>query len=1039
MAEQTFKSPGFFEKEVDLTQRSAQISGTPAGVIGTAQKGPAFVPVTVGSITDFNAKFGELDADSYGPYAVNEFLTHRTALTYVRVLGAGANTTSAHIGVTETQGTVEKAGFRIKGVFANTTSPNPAQSENKYLAGTVQFIAAKHEIHEAGLEAEAYPIFSDNDSLTTAASTANLVRAMIFLGSGSRMEILDHNQTYSDIVTAAGAAKLNSVKIKSYDGSKEQGIFKLVLSSSDGTSFNTQETYAGIKIYTASLDTESDHYIGKILNKDPNNFQSERHLLYGEFPVEPNIARVKYAASNDTVALLSGSHLNSHADNFGRFDTRYSNAKTTAFISQPYGDKEYDLFHFETIDDGHNANRLVKVSIADLKRSTDPLDKYGTFTVQIRDYYDDDISPRILEQFANCTLNPQDENYVAKKIGDYKVYYNFDALSDDERRLLVSGKFPNKSQYVRIVMNAGFDTFGNIPESALPFGFRGLPSLITNGELTDTGTTHRITGSVASADKGILGSIVPPVPFTIKATRGKTKEGGNFFGDAGASEVSDPRIYWGVKNTMLPLSSSVSKAVLMTNGGGKFNELINSYTKLLGIQKLGVLTKGKNADTFNNNKFTLARVAFANHGTSTDDPVISTEFSGSANDHILNAVYIRNAKPDANTYNVSDGSLTSRATLASLISFNSGVNPSKYFNRFSSYLKFTNIFYGGFDGLNILDKDASKMNDRASSGDAGGKAVKGEASHVNLNSVSAPGVGLNNNIVASYRAATRIMTDELASRINILAIPGIRDSFITDHAADRCKEYGKAIYLMDLENYDDAENRLYDHATTAPSVRITSEKFTGRGVYNNFSATYFPNVTITDDINGQLVKVPASIAALGAIAYNDSVAYPWFAPAGFNRGALDFVNNTATRLTTGDRDTLYESRINPIANFPQGGFVIFGQKTLQFSRSALDRVNVRRMLLEVKRLVSDVANKIVFEQNNPATRNRFIKQVTPLLSAIQTQQGIDSFRVVMDASNNTPEDAEQNRLNGRIVLVPTRAVEFIAIDFIITNSGVSFV
>jgi hypothetical protein len=1028
MPEQTFKSPGFFEKEVDLTQRSAQISGTPAGVIGTAQKGPAFVPVTVGSIADFNAKFGELDADSYGPYAVNEFLKHRTALTYVRVLGAGANSTSGHISTTETQGTVENAGFRIKRVLASTTSPNPGDG---YHAGGVQFLVGKHTIHEAGMEGEAYPIFSDNDSFTTTSSEVNVVRGMLFLASGTKMEILDHDQSYLNIQSLGGAS--TGVKIKSYDGSKEQGTFKLVLSSSDGLSFNTQENIAGIKIFTASLDVNSDHYIGKILNKDPDNFQSERHLLYGEFPIEPGIARVKYHAANDTVALLSGS-TTTHADNFGRFDTRYSNARTTSFISQPYGDKEYDLFHFETIDDGHGANRQVKVSIADLKRSTDPLNKYGTFTVQIRDYSDDDISSRILEQFANCTLNPQDENYIAKKIGDYKVYYNFDALSDDERRLMISGKFPNRSQYVRIVMNTDFNTFGNIPESALPFGFRGLPSLITNDQLTDTGTSHRLTGSVAIGDAGLLAAIVPPVPFTIKATRGKTKQGGSFFGDAGSSEVADPRIYWGVKNTMLPLSSSVSQAALMTNGGGRFNEIINSYTKLLGIQKLNILTKNENADTFNNNKFTLARVAFYNEGTVSDSSI-----SGSADDHILNAVYVRNGKPDANTYNLSDGVLTDRITFGSLASFNTGVNPSKYFNRFTNYLKFTNVFHGGFDGLNILDKDARKMNDRASSGDAGGKAVADASSHVNLNSVSAPGVGLHNNIVASYRAATSIITDELSSRINILAIPGIRDSFVTDHAADRTKAYGKAIYLMDLENYDDDENRLYDDATTAPSVRITSEKFDGRGVDNNFAATYFPNVTLTDSTNGRLVKVPASIAALGAIAYNDSVSYPWFAPAGFNRGALDFVNNTATRLTTGDRDTLYEARINPISNFPQGGFVIFGQKTLQFSKSSLDRVNVRRMLLEVKRLVSDVANKIVFEQNNAATRNRFIKQVTPLISVIQTQQGINSFRVVMDASNNTAEDAEQNRLNGRIVLVPTRAIEFIAIDFIVTNSGVSFV
>ena len=150
------------------------------------------------------------------------------------------------------------------------------------------------------------------------------------------------------------------------------------------------------------------------------------------------------------------------------------------------------------------------------------------------------------------------------------------------------------------------------------------------------------------------------------------------------------------------------------------------------------------------------------------------------------------------------------------------------------------------------------------------------------------------------------------------------------------------------------------------------------------------------------------------------------------------VVNSKVRLNANDRNILYEAKINPIANFPNGGFVIFGQKTLQQDRSALDRVNVRRMLLEVKRIVSNIANGIIFEQNTPSTRARFVAEVTPQLATIQIQQGIDQFKVVMDNTNNTNLDIEQNRLNGRIVLVPTRAVEFIAIDFIITNSGVSF-
>jgi phage tail sheath protein FI len=143
-------------------------------------------------------------------------------------------------------------------------------------------------------------------------------------------------------------------------------------------------------------------------------------------------------------------------------------------------------------------------------------------------------------------------------------------------------------------------------------------------------------------------------------------------------------------------------------------------------------------------------------------------------------------------------------------------------------------------------------------------------------------------------------------------------------------------------------------------------------------------------------------------------------------------------LNTGDRDVLYDARINPIANFPNNGFVIFGQKNLQLARSALDRVNIRRLLIEIKRIVSNIARNLTFEQNTPDTRARFVNQVVPQLGLIQAQAGIERFDVVMDNRNNSQEDVEQNRLNGRIVVVPTRVVEFIAVDFVITNAGVIF-
>ena len=459
---------------------------------------------------------------------------------------------------------------------------------------------------------------------------------------------------------------------------------------------------------------------------------------------------------------------------------------------------------------------------------------------------------------------------------------------------------------------------------------------------------------------------------------------------------------------------------------------VAAYTKFQGIERLDTLVTGSGADLFNNNKFTLARVALQNQLTSGH----ISDITGTAKDHMLEAAYLRNGVPDAADYTIHDTVRAGRITLATLIHSSSTV-----FNRFQDFCKFSTVFYGGYDGLNILDRDNRLMLDRATSQDTGGKAgdsFDGGLGIKGTDDGTHSGKGKKNNIVKSFRSAVDIMTDPMSSRINILAIPGMRDSFITDYTMDKVKDYSMAIYLMDMLNYDKNALRLFDDSTEKVDVRESAEQFESRALDNNYTATYFPDVYLSDPVNRQNVKVPPSVVALGALAFNDKVAYPWFAPAGFNRGALEAVANVDVRLNAGDRDALYDARINPIAVFPSGGFVIFGQKTLQMAKSALDRVNVRRLLLEVKRLVTAVANKLLFEQNNGATRARFVNQVTPLLALVQAQAGVEQFRVVCDDTNNTAEDVESNKMNGRIVVVPTRAVEFIAIDFIVTNSGVSF-
>ena len=929
--------------------------------------------------------------------------------------------------------------------------------------GSVIFIAALHN-EDADNEPSGYPIFTDNDSFDTS-TYLRIVRGMIFTATGSRVEVMNHSASWSKNHSATTS---DLATISSYSGAEDEGTFKLVLSSALGSDFGSAEGNSGLRIYTASLNPTSKHYIGKILNTNPDRFHEEQHLLYADFPVESEIAKVAYHASSATVGIVSGSTGTSAGsgdtslsfrDMYGSFNTRYTAARTTSFISQPFGTREYDLFHFEMIDDGDVGNNKVKVSISNIRRSTNPKYSFGTFTILVRDFSDTDTNMKVLERYPLCNLDPDSEDYVANKLGDMKVYFNFDAETETERRLNVTGKRPNKSAYVRIQMNSLVED-REIPDTSLPFGFRGLPVLKTTDSLTDSTATlieskgqtggrlarqaSRNGVSTELGSKPLTHAILPPVPLRFKATRGAVQQGASpkFTGYPGAKELADNRFFWGIKFERVPLTGSVSKALLSSNGSGASNNLIKSYSKFLGIEKLDALVTGSGADAFCNNKFTLARVALSNR-TSAETGVLDTEINnmvtGAASDHMKEAAYIRNGKPASPQYTVADGQITRRLTFGSLVAAKSATK----FNRFADYLKFTNMFYGGFDGLNIVDRDQRLMNDKATSietqsGTAGGKAGGGTISYLNLHVDSHPGTGKFNNAISSYRTAARIITDPLATRVNVIAIPGIRDAYVTDYVSDLTRDYSKAIYIMDMPSYDDDTVRVYSDTTKNPNVRRTVEQFSARNLDNNYVASYFPDVILDDPINRSAVNVPSSIAAIGALAYNDSVAYPWFAPAGFNRGSLEGILNTKVRLTAEDRNILYDERINPIANFPRGGFVIFGQKTLQQARSALDRVNVRRMLLEVKRIVSDVANKLIFEQNTPSTRARFVSQVTPQLAMIQAQQGIDQFKVVMDSSNNTSEDIEQNRLNGKVILVPTRAVEFIAIDFIITNSGVSF-
>ena len=210
------------------------------------------------------------------------------------------------------------------------------------------------------------------------------------------------------------------------------------------------------------------------------------------------------------------------------------------------------------------------------------------------------------------------------------------------------------------------------------------------------------------------------------------------------------------------------------------------------------------------------------------------------------------------------------------------------------------------------------------------------------------------------------------------------------------------------------------------------------GIDSSYAATYWPWVqTLCPDLGNQC-WVPASTLIPAVYAFTDASSAAWFAPAGLNRGGLSTVIRAERKLTNGNRDTLYTGNVNPIATFPNTGVVVFGQKTLQKKASALDRVNVRRLLIALKGFISQIADNLVFEQNTIATRNNFLSQVNPYLASVQQRQGLFAYQVVMDESNNTPDTIDRNQLVGQIYLQPTKTAEFIYLDFNVLPTGATF-
>jgi hypothetical protein len=1000
MGELIFKSPGVSTREIDLSGRSAVgPTGVPAGIIGTSNQGPAFVPITVATFSEFQSIFGQSDGKKFGPLAVNEWLKNARSCTYLRVLGAGNCLQRGSTGI------VTNAGFVVGDEIVQDngivgTSPYANETADASNKGRVYFLGCLMS------ESSGCTVFSSAGIQVPGENLAAPILRGVLLAPSGVILTLSGNSTHRGNTPVSTETAI----VSNEDPAPRKGAItgSLYLSSQNFTmllnGYNNKEK----NIITASFDVTSPTYFANVFNTDPFKIESEGHLLYGSYDIYPTLAAVTgvgvmpnnvWPAGTsdgaqtlaDVAFLLTSSIARGTSPGsagsvpiYENFEDRFTTPVSPSVITQNYGGTPYDLFQVEALSDGSYANTKYKISIENIKKSTSTTYKYGLFDLVVRDFYDTDEEKIVLESFRGLSLDTSSEQYVSRMIGDQNTYFDFDDEASSQK-IIVDGDYPVRSNYVRIKPSNNLKN-GNIPSDALPMGFRGPSHLVTSGTmLCNEVDTSYGTNSLLRH--------VRELPISYRESVALS---------TGINKRADSRLYWGAQTNRKTVVNEPNKQSL-------FDPTFESYAKYFPNHIIGTtnFSVGENpgvanvngsvldCDLFNNNIFSLERIKIRT-GSTANGGYADSEFW-------LSASYVRNGVIPA------DVDLKTRAFKVSDL--------ERVAN--TRYAKFSFFLQGGFDGLNIFNEQKLDMTNTS--------VVREIADETGQ-------YGTAGSSTAAHRKAVDVMGSKSDVDIQLLAIPGIRKSTVTDYAITAVENRFDAMYIMDLEERDTL-NTVVTSSVQNISVINTVNAFTNRGLDSSFAAVYFPDMVVEDPTTLGNVQVPPSVSVLGAFSLNDALAHPWFAPAGFTRGALESVELAAVRLNRTNLDDLYSADINPLTAFPGTGVVVWGQKTLMADPSALDRVNVRRLLIDVRRSVRNVANSLLFEPNRQETLEKFSALVNPILQSIQEQSGVDRYKVVIDTTTTTQADVENNTIRGKIFLQPTRTAEFIALDFVVTNAG----
>jgi hypothetical protein len=955
-----FVSPGIFLNEIDQSQVPALPENEGPVIIGRAEKGPGMTPVRVSSFSEFVERFGHpisgyggqgdvwrdgnYSSPTYGGYAAQAYLRAGVGpITFIRLMGTQSPDAVA----------AGYAGWDTSG------SVTALQSTNGGAYGLYVFPSA---------------------SAASAAQTGTLA-AIWYLDSGA--------MRLSGTIAGGTATTSSAATVIASDSN---GNFKAEILGSTGTSTLVSTEF--------SLNESDPNFVRKVFNTNPQavstvtSATNRKTYWLGE-SFGGQIARL--TGFTDTTSYGTILAVATGSSEHGNQRIAYRDAHSGWFFAQSLNsdsssysyEGQQKLFKFVGIN-GHGAwlQNNIKISITNIKASSNENVPYGTFDVVLRKANDSDLRPVVLERFSNCSLNPNSTDYIARKIGDTKVFFD-----DVEQRYRESGDYPNLSDHVRVVVHE--DVVDGVNSSFLPFGVFGPPRY---------SSFNIISGSGPSTSTFALGS--NDVPFSDALNTLLVFSSGEF----ATGSITFPGVL-----TRVSCSNGADGADPTTNAffGLQTNKTLTSavhdpgyvdYVRTLSSDKISDDTWG---DTFGQNGYgTGLEPQFR---FSLDEVVITTgslQYSVAApTQRIADAAYISGSHAAGTALN---------SSIDSSVDFERVLNAK--INRFTSPL------FGGSDGVDITERNPF-----------GNHKLTGSPTET------------TNYVFYTLRRAIRTIADPEVVSMNAASVPGILNSEITKYLIDTCETRADALAVIDVaDGFDPREESSSDAASRKGVLNTVLSSHKARNLNSSYGAAYYPWVKVRDDQTGTIVTMPPSVVALGVLANTERAADVWFAPAGFNRGGLSqgagglTVVGVEQKLTSRNRDDLYDVNINPIASFPAEGIVVFGQKTLQATPSALDRINVRRLMIFVKRGISRIASATLFQPNVSATWNDFKSRADTFLSDVKVRFGVDDFRVILDETTTTADLVDRNIMYAKIFIKPTRAIEFIAIDFVITRSGASF-